>query len=352
MATRGGPVLHTDMLPPSLPKALEELLKAAEAGAIPPDANPANAAQLRDLLAQLGALQDPKLLKALAEAMAANPGLTADQIAQKMKALAERAKHAADMSMTRPDVRAALEALSKDLSKAAESEPSKNGEEPSDAAASKDSSPGESGKTDAGKDAEDASLQFSKDAGAGSGIGVLMTSSDAPPMGDLMPGLGMGGSSSDRKGGGKMADLEQALRKGTLRASADTAGDDVITSRAAPETPPRNAHKLFSPAAAPPTGGAAAPPRAPPRGGAGVVRIFFTNKKKTPPHPAASPSHRSVPRAFRPHHPGSRTPHRRSRRSREPARSRASSPAATSCSRAFRASARRAWSTRSPTCCT
>jgi hypothetical protein len=274
-ATPRTPVLQTDMLPPTLPKDLEELLRAAEAGLAPPSSNAAGAARLQELLAQLGALHDPKALKALAEAMAPGSSLTPAELAEKLKALADRTKRAADMSLTQPEVRDALKELSKELSIAADAEQAKSGEDPREASASKDSSQGESGKAEAGKDAPDASLQFSKDAGAGSGIGVLMTSSDAAPSGDVLPGVGLGGSSGDRPGGGTMADLERALRKETVEASTDSAGDNVVTTGARRKTEQAKAGVTFSRGAGTlDQGRAAAPPRVPEARRTGVQTYF------------------------------------------------------------------------------
>jgi hypothetical protein len=278
-AARSGPILRTDMLPLALPKDLEELLREAESGVAPAPVDAAAAQQLQQLLAQLASLQDPKALKALAEAMGAKSGLPAAQIAQKMLALADRTKRAADLSMNRPDVRASLEELSQELSKAASAEQAKNGEDPSDAMAAKDSSQGESGKADAGKDSEDASLQFTKDAGSGSGIGVLMTSSDAAPQGDVLPGVGLGGSSGDRPGGGKMAQLEQALKHETVDASVDTAGDNVVTTGTRRKTEHGNAAVTFTRGAGTVERGRAAAPPAVPEARRTGVQTYFVRKQ-------------------------------------------------------------------------
>ncbi|MEO8076162.1 MAG: hypothetical protein ABI818_07525 [Acidobacteriota bacterium] len=277
--TSSAPVLRTDMLPLALPKDLEELLREAETGVAPPAADAAAAVQLQQLLAQLAALQDPKALKALAEAMALSSGLSAAQIAQKMQALADRTKRAADLSMNRPEVRAALEELSQELAKTAAAEQSKNGEDPSDATASKDSSQGESGKAEAGKDSEDASLQFTKDAGTGSGIGVLMTSSDAAPSGDVLPGVGLGGASGDRPGGGKMAQLEQALRHETVDASVDTAGENVVTAGTRRKTEHGNAAVTFTRGAGTVERGRASAAPAVPEARRTGVQTYFVRKQ-------------------------------------------------------------------------
>jgi len=42
-------------------------------------------------------------------------------------------------------------------------------------------------------------------------------------------GLGLGGGSAENKGGGTMADLAAALRKETLEAHADAAGENIQT---------------------------------------------------------------------------------------------------------------------------
>jgi hypothetical protein len=180
------------------------------------------------------------------------------------------------MSMTLPDAKKALEDLSKQLSDAAKSEKTDKGKNPDEGMPSDKSQQDDSGKSENGDDSADASMQFTKDAAAGSGIAVLMSSTEAPPSNDMTPGVGVGGASGARPGGGTMADIERALRHETVEASADSAGDNVITTGLRKKTEHGNATVTFThgAAAASDRSRAAAPPRMPEARRTGVQTYF------------------------------------------------------------------------------
>ena len=56
---------------------------------------------------------------------------------------------------------------------------------------------------------------------------MMGSEEDAPAK--AAPGLGLGGGSDARTNGGRMAELEAALRRETVEASMDNAGDNVQT---------------------------------------------------------------------------------------------------------------------------
>lgn len=224
VAARGNSLSHAEMLPPELQKRLEELLAAAETGTLPTGENAAGEAELRDLLARLGQIRDPDVLKELARAMDANPRQT-DRTTQ-LKTLAERARRAAEMAGMSQEMREALEKLADQL-ELVESEQT-NTAEGTDPAASAGAQQGETGPTNAAAGMEEASIQFLKDADAGGGAGVVMMSSQDGPRGDGPPGAGAGGSGS-LDAAGRMIGIEQALRQETVEASVDNAGQNVLT---------------------------------------------------------------------------------------------------------------------------
>jgi hypothetical protein len=221
------PPTLAELLPPELLKQLEALLAAAENAPGTPAERAATAAELRALLAQLSQLKDREALMELARTLDPNKDAKATLTSQEMKALAERAKRAADMKTLPPEIRNALEKLSESLKKTAESDPS-SPKDPSEAVASKEQQEGQTGETSKGANVDESSIQSVKDAGAGAGAGMIMMSNEEAAMGGE-PGLGVGGGSAPNNGGGRMADIAQALRHETVEASTDNAGDNVLT---------------------------------------------------------------------------------------------------------------------------
>ena len=209
-------------LPPELQKQLAELLAAAESG-IATDARLAASAELRELLAQLGELRDPASLKELARLMEANRD-SSDQALKEIMSLAERTKRAAEQAAMPPEVRRALDELSKNLSELALAERALS----TDPSAGAEAESGETAEANAETEADSASIQSATDADAGEGAGVMMVS-DADARPGNSPGSGTGGGSSSEQGGGTMPDIERALRQETVDASTDGPGDNILT---------------------------------------------------------------------------------------------------------------------------
>jgi hypothetical protein len=215
-----------ELLPPELLKQLEALLAAAESANASPAQRAASAAELRALLAQLSQIKDAESLKALARTLDPNASKTALS-AKDLKSLAERAKRTAEMASLSPEVRKALEKLSENLEDASDAAAGPP-QDPQGAMASKESQRGEAAQSTGKSDVDAASIQSVKEASAGAGAGVIMMSNEEAAMGGE-PGLGVGGGSAPNNGGGQMAAIAQALKKETVEASTDTAGDNVLT---------------------------------------------------------------------------------------------------------------------------
>jgi len=76
---------------------------------------------------------------------------------------------------------------------------------------------------------DDASIQSVSEAESGGGAGIIMMGSEEDAPAKAAPGLGLGGGSDARTNGGQMAELEARLRRETVEASMDNAGDNVQT---------------------------------------------------------------------------------------------------------------------------
>jgi hypothetical protein len=224
----GKPVFSlTDILSPELQKQLADLLAKVESGKLSSEALKALSPELRNLLAQLAALRDPQTLKDLApDAAKAEAANRAGQ-AKAMKALAERAKRAAGEQALPSDLKQALNDLADTLNDAATEQAASL--EASESVASKGAEQGGAKQASASADASQASIQFSRDADASAGSGMSMLSDAGFPSGDARPGSGAGGNSGDKKGAGQMLGVEQALRRETVEADKDAAGDNVTT---------------------------------------------------------------------------------------------------------------------------
>ena len=126
-APEPGPLMQPDgiLLPPELMAKLQQLLDAAQSGNTEAAERLASNEELRELLNKLA--QDPELLAKLAKALAAadpKKGPTAKEL----KALAERARRAADMAAMSQDMREALEKMA-DEAEGAEAQESASNEE-------------------------------------------------------------------------------------------------------------------------------------------------------------------------------------------------------------------------------
>jgi hypothetical protein len=208
-------------LPPELRKQIEELLKKAEESSLVNNGRALTEAEVRDLLARLN--QSPELKNAQERNGLADPkGRQIDKSALELKALAERAKQASEMASLSPEVRAALSEVADKLSEPGDTQPT-SPQDPKDAVGTADAQTGDAAQSNKNGDKQEASVQAVKDASAGGGVGVVMMSSD-DPKGAQEAGLGLGGASSDRNGGGKMPDFAAVLRKETIEAYKDDEG--------------------------------------------------------------------------------------------------------------------------------
>ena len=105
----------------------------------------------------------------------------------------------------------------------------------------------------------------------------MMTTDDASNARE--GGLGLGGGSMDKNGNGHMADLGAALRKETVEASVDNAGENVQTTERR-KTEHAEATTAYSHAAAQPAerGSSTAPPPVPESRRA-AVKSYFIRKQ-------------------------------------------------------------------------
>ena len=254
--------LDEDGVPPSLPQDLEDLLTAIETGTLSTQrVDPT----LLNMLATLQALKDPKILAALARAMAAERKQAGD--AENMKDLADRVKR--DTAMMPPsDIRAALEDLSKNLS-----DPDRDKDE--DAAGLEKSDEAQPG---AGVDLAGLPPQSSRDASAIAGIGMVTASKEAADT-NAPPGIGAGGASSGPGTGGTMPEIAKSLRHEIIEANEDTGSGDV-PSEARRKTERGSATTTFTRSAAGQSDGtrAGAPPPVPETRRAGI-QTYFTRKQ-------------------------------------------------------------------------
>jgi hypothetical protein len=106
---------------------------------------------------------------------------------------------------------------------------------------------------------------------------MMMTTDDASSSRE--GGLGLGGGSADRNGGGRFVDLGAALRRETIEASADLKGENVLTEQRR-KTEHADAATAYSHAAAQPAerGGSTAPPPVPESRRA-AVKSYFIRKQ-------------------------------------------------------------------------
>ena len=224
-ATRGLRPASADSLTPDLLKQLEELLEAAESRTATRAGRALTAAEVRDLLSRLAGSNDLRTAK---DGPRADPASKGNGLSDKdLEALAGRARRASEIPSLSPEVRDALADVAERLANMGESAPM-SPRDPRDAVGSADAPKGEAAPTNKSGNKEDSSVQAVKDASGGTGVGVIMMSSqDEQSMHEA--GLGLGGGSAENKGGGTMADLAAALRKETLEAHADAEGENIPT---------------------------------------------------------------------------------------------------------------------------
>lgn len=227
-AVRPGGSGQAEFLLPDVQKQLEALLAAAEKGTPLPPGAPATAAELRSLITRLNALRDAGKLNELARAMAGGSGGRSDEPGKDLKAMSERARKAGQMPAVAPEVRDTLQKVSDDMADAANAAhpPGDNGGAP---VGSGDPQKANTAPGKKGGEVDDASIQSVSEAEDGAGAGIIMMGSEEDAAGQSAPGLGLGGGSDARGRGGRMAELEAALRRETVEASMDNTGDNVQT---------------------------------------------------------------------------------------------------------------------------
>ena len=275
---RGPAAAGADSLSPELRKQIEELLRKAERGAAPGNLSALTAGEVRDLLAKLAQAKD------LQNARDASRGPDAD--AKKMGLpgqkelddLADRLKHAGEISSLSPEVRDALKDASEKLAEMGQSQPG-SARDPKDAAGAASAEQADAAQAKKGGNKyDDSSIKTAKDANAGGGIGVIMTASDSP-QGAQEAGLGLGGGSSEKKGGGIMPDLGAALRKETVEAYKDDTGEKTTMDlRRKTERGTATVGYVSTSPAAFDKGRATAPPAVPENRRA-AVQTYFSRKQ-------------------------------------------------------------------------
>ena len=258
-------------LPAELRKQLEDMLTTAEGG----QARMLTAAEVRALLAKLDELahRDPSKQGAPAAATAGQPPPANEA---DIKAFAERAKKAAESTSLEPEVRDALSDVADKLNQGDPSATAMSKRESDDAAtADKEVGAGEPQQSKSGSGQQSGAVQSMKEASGGSGVGVvMMTDQDASSSRD--GGMGLGGGSSDRNGGGRLADLGAALRRETIEANVDNQGENVLTQerRKTEHADATTAYSHSAPQAAE-RGGSTAPPPVPESRRAAVKSYFI-----------------------------------------------------------------------------
>lgn len=270
----GADAVLSGILPPELRKLLEDVLERAEESSLAKNGRPLTEGEVRDLLARLA--ESPELKNAKeAGKLPDGSGKQMDATAKELEALAERAKKASEMSSLSPEVKDALSEVADQLAEPGDSQsspPKDSREATASAEQTGDASPSKKGSK------EDASMQAVKDASAAAGAGVVMLSSD-DPKGAQEAGLGLGGASENRKGAGSMPDIAIALRKETIEAYKDDAGEkeNTDTRRKTERATATVAYVASSPAAFD-KGRATAPPAVPENRRA-AVQTYFVRKQ-------------------------------------------------------------------------
>jgi hypothetical protein len=222
-APHGAPIA-AELLPPELLAQLQALLAAAEMGDTTEADRLASSAELREFLNRLAA--DPDLLKKLAEALAArDPSKT--PTARELKAMAERARKAADMASMSQDMRDALEKMA-DEAEMAEGEQQLTENEDGEPAAADASQKGDAAQSSSAGSMQDLSVQMSRQADAAGAAGIMMMS-NADDQSAGPPGSGVGGSGSQEAAAAAAMALAAAFSHETVEASQDNPGDNVET---------------------------------------------------------------------------------------------------------------------------
>jgi len=255
------PVSSVEGLPTELPQDLEELLTAIENEQLAA-LRPGDAALLKTLNA-LQSIKDPKVLAALARALASDRIQLDDTAA--MKDLADRAKRDASKASS-ADIRDALDQLAKNLSKPDTDTDSASFEKSND-------------KEQEGSVDLAGATQSTRDTDAIAGVGMIALSKQDSAQMDAPPGIGAGGSSGSPDGGGTMPDIAAALRHEIVEAHEDDVTGDVHSEERR-KTERGSAATAYTGTAAgrSDTSRAVAPPPVPETRRAGV-QTYFTRKQ-------------------------------------------------------------------------
>lgn len=218
--SRGKAVQTT--LPADLQKQLEDVLSRAEHGGTAPGGGKTlTAAEVHDLLARL------EQFGHLQASTSNEPGKPPAPGAEDLKAFAERAKRASEMAALSPAVRDALSQVSENLSDASDTQPA-TAKDPQQATGSADMATGDAALSKTPSNKSEVSIQSVKEAGAAGGTSVVMMSSQ-DSTGGQDSGMGLGGGSSQNKGGGRMPEIGAALRRETIEAQVDGLGENITT---------------------------------------------------------------------------------------------------------------------------
>ena len=209
------------VLPPELLEQLQALLAAAQAGDMRTAEKLANSAELRDLLNKLAS--DPDLLAKLAKALAAADPAKAPT-AKELKALAERARRAAEMEDLSEDMREVLDKIAEQAESADQESASNDEGEPM---TSDSPQKGDSAKSNAASSMQELSVQIARQSDAGGAAGIMMMSNPSD-QGSGPPGSGVGGSGSDDAAASAAA-LAAAFKQEVVEASQDNPGDNIDT---------------------------------------------------------------------------------------------------------------------------
>jgi hypothetical protein len=199
--------------------------------------------------------------------------------AEKLNDLAERSLKASDINELPADLRQALEDLGTQLMQSADAEQKAAEQASQNASASKagNDAQANAAASDGPPTLDQASIQMSKDVNAGAGAGMMMMSPQMGANGNPSAGgFGGAGNSGPPPNSGRMKDLAQALRKETVEATADTAGDNVL-SETRRKTERGQATVGFTQTAAAPSARshASAPPPVP-EDRRGAVQTYFS----------------------------------------------------------------------------
>jgi hypothetical protein len=270
------------MLPPDLLKQLEELLANAEKGAKASNAQTDKALALWNMFTALNSDINPEKLKELARAMDPSKRGSVKEAARKLNDLAERSLKASDMNDLPADMRQALDDLGTQLLRSADAEQQAANDAAQNASAGQrgEGGPSADASSEGPQSLDQASIQMSKEDNAAAGAGMMMMGPQMGPRGSgAQGGAGGGGNSGPPPNNGNMAAITDALRRETIEASADTAGDNVL-SETRRKTERGQATVGFTQGTARPSdrSRASAPPPVP-EDRRGAVQTYFSRKQ-------------------------------------------------------------------------